>query len=148
MPDGFPHKRETAELVHRRCSLYFDASDILKHLRFPYLLSLFLFPFLDYQWQKRNLLYVDEFGTSTLYYIMWRMERMDIVRVFGNNVRKYRMALGLSQEAFADKCGLHRTYISAVECFRRSIALENIQRIANALEIEPYKLFMEEKNDA
>ena len=61
---------------------------------------------------------------------------MDIVRVFGNNVRKYRMALGLSQEAFADKCGLHRTYISAVECFRRSIALENIQRIANALEIE------------
>lgn len=73
---------------------------------------------------------------------------MDIVRVFGNNVRKYRMALGLSQEAFADKCGLHRTYISAVECFRRSIALENIQRIANALEIEPYKLFMEDKTDA
>jgi Helix-turn-helix. len=73
---------------------------------------------------------------------------MDIVKVFGNNVRKYRMALGLSQEAFADKCGLHRTYISAVECFRRSIALENIQRIANALEIEPYKLFMEDKTDA
>lgn len=73
---------------------------------------------------------------------------MDIVRVFGNNVRKYRMALGLSQEAFADKCGLHRTYISAVECFRRSIAIENIQRIANALEIEPYKLFMEDKTDA
>ena len=73
---------------------------------------------------------------------------MDIVRVFGNNVRKYRMALGLSQEAFADKCGLHRTYISAVECFRRSIALENIQRIANALEIEPYKLFMEDKTNA
>ena len=73
---------------------------------------------------------------------------MDILRIFGNNVRKYRMALGLSQEAFADKCGLHRTYISAVECFRRSIALENIQRIANALEIEPYKLFMEDKTDA
>lgn len=73
---------------------------------------------------------------------------MDIVRVFGSNVRKYRMALGLSQEAFADKCGLHRTYISAVECYRRSIALENIQRIANALEIEPYKLFMEDKVNA
>lgn len=73
---------------------------------------------------------------------------MDIVRVFGSNVRKYRMALGLSQEAFADKCGLHRTYISAVECYRRSIALENIQRIANALEIEPYKLFMEDKANA
>ena len=68
---------------------------------------------------------------------------MDIVKVFGNNVKKYRVALGISQEAFAEKCGLHRTYISAIECYRRSISLENIQRIANALEIETYKLFLE-----
>ena len=73
---------------------------------------------------------------------------MDIVRVFGSNVRKYRMALGLSQEAFADKCGLHRTYISAVECYRRSIALENIQRIADALGVETYKLFLEDNKHA
>ena len=69
---------------------------------------------------------------------------MDIIRVFGNNLKKYRSAMGLSQEAFAEKCGLHRTYISAIECYRRSIALENIQRIADALEIETYKLFLEE----
>ena len=69
---------------------------------------------------------------------------MDSVKVFGNNLRKYRMAQGLSQEAFADKCGMHRTYISAIECYRRSISLENIQRIADALEIEAYKLFLEE----
>ncbi|MFR6367864.1 MAG: helix-turn-helix domain-containing protein [Gemmiger formicilis] len=69
---------------------------------------------------------------------------MDIVKVFGNNLRKYRMAQGMSQEAFADKCGMHRTYISAIECYRRSISLENIQRIADALEIEAYKLFLEE----
>ncbi len=69
---------------------------------------------------------------------------MDIVKVFGTNVKKYRITLGLSQELFAEKCGLHRTYISAIECFRRSISLENIQRIADALEIEPYKLFLEE----
>ena len=69
---------------------------------------------------------------------------MDIVRVFGRNLKKYRTAMGLSQEAFAEKCGLHRTYISAIECYRRSIALENVQRIADALEIEPYKLFLEE----
>ena len=72
---------------------------------------------------------------------------MDIVRVFGSNLKKYRTTLGLSQEVFAEKCGLHRTYISAIECFRRSIALENVQRIANALEIEPYKLFLEENKD-
>lgn len=70
---------------------------------------------------------------------------MDIVKVFGNNVKKYRVALGISQEAFAEKYGLHRTYISAIECYRRSISLENIQRIANALQIETYKLFLEEE---
>lgn len=71
---------------------------------------------------------------------------MDIVKVFGDNLKKYRTELGLSQEAFAEKCGLHRTYISAIECYRRSIALENVQRIADALEIETYKLFVEEKS--
>ena len=70
---------------------------------------------------------------------------MDIIKVFGSNVRKYRTRLGLSQEAFAEKCGMHRTYISAIECFNRSISLENIQRIAEALEIETYKLFLEEE---
>lgn len=70
---------------------------------------------------------------------------MDIVKVFGSNVKKYRMEIGLSQEAFAEKCGLHRTYISAVECYRRSISLENIQRIADALGIETYKLFVVEE---
>ena len=69
---------------------------------------------------------------------------MDIIRVFGANLKKYRTASGLSQEGFAEKCGLHRTYISAVECCRRSISLENIQRIADALEIETYKLFLED----
>lgn len=67
---------------------------------------------------------------------------MDIVKVFGTNVRYYRLQAGLSQEVFAEKCGMHRTYISAIECFRRSISLENIQRIADALGIEPYKLLL------
>ena len=69
---------------------------------------------------------------------------MDIIKVFGDNLKKYRKAMGISQEAFADKCGMHRTYISAIECYRRSISLENIQRIADALEIETYKLFLED----
>lgn len=69
---------------------------------------------------------------------------MDIVKVFGTNVRKYRTAQGLSQEKFADLCGLHRTYISDIERFQRSISLENIQRIATALQIETYKLFIDE----
>lgn len=70
---------------------------------------------------------------------------MDIVKIFGRNLKKYRILRGLSQEKFAEKSGLHRTYISDIECFRRSISLENIQRIAAALEIEPYKLFLDEE---
>lgn len=69
---------------------------------------------------------------------------MDIVKVFGNNLKKYRTTMGISQEAFANKCGMHRTYISAIECYRRSISLENIQRIADALDIDSYKLLMED----
>lgn len=72
---------------------------------------------------------------------------MDIVRVFGNNLKKFRLALGLSQEEFAEKCGLHRTYISTVERFQRNISIENVQRIADALGIESYKLFIEDNGE-
>lgn len=68
---------------------------------------------------------------------------MDIIEVFAENVKKYRNEMGLSQEAFAEKSGLHSTYISALEWKKRSIALDNIQKIADALEIEPYLLFKE-----
>ena len=68
---------------------------------------------------------------------------LDIVKVFGTNLRKYRNNMGVSQEKFAEMCGLHRNYISDIECFRRSISLENIQRIADALKIDTYKLFIE-----
>lgn len=63
---------------------------------------------------------------------------MRLLRVFSNNLRKYRNASGLSQEAFANKAGLHRTYISALERGKRSIALDNIEKIANALGIDAY----------
>ncbi len=54
---------------------------------------------------------------------------MDIVKVFATNLKKYRIQKGLSQEAFAEISGLHRTYISAIEREKRSIALENIQTL-------------------
>lgn len=68
---------------------------------------------------------------------------MNIVKVFGDNVRKYRMEKNVSQEKFGELCGLHRTYISDIECYRRSILLNNIQKIADALEMDTYKLFLE-----
>lgn len=71
---------------------------------------------------------------------------MDVVQVFSYNLKKYRKELGVSQEKFADMAGLHRTYISAVECGKRSIALDNVQKIADALGIETYMLFIEHKD--
>lgn len=70
---------------------------------------------------------------------------MDIVKVFGKNLREYRLNLGLSQEKLADKCGLHRTYIGSIECSQRNVSLENIQKIANALGVEPYQLLIKDK---
>lgn len=72
---------------------------------------------------------------------------MDILKVFGTNVRQYRNQLGISQEKFAELCGLHRTYISDIERFNRSISLDNIQKIADALQIETYKLFLDNSDE-
>ena len=71
---------------------------------------------------------------------------MDIIKVFGTNVKKLRLQKGISQEKFAELCDLHRTYISDIECFQRNVSLESVQKIANALNIEAYKLLKEEDN--
>lgn len=68
---------------------------------------------------------------------------MDILMVFGKNLRKYREEKNISQEKLAEIAGLHRTYISDIERFQRSISLNNVQKIADALEVETYKLFLE-----
>ena len=52
---------------------------------------------------------------------------------YGHAVRKVRLEQGISQEELADRCGLHRTYISDVELGKRNISLENIERIAISL---------------
>lgn len=69
---------------------------------------------------------------------------MDILKVFGTNLRRYREEKNISQEKFAEMAGLHRTYISDIERFQRSISLSNVQKIADALEVETYKLFKED----
>lgn len=68
---------------------------------------------------------------------------MDIRKVFGDNLRQTRMNKGLSQEKFAELCGLHRTYISDIECYQRNVSIDNINKISTALNIETYKLFIE-----
>ena len=70
---------------------------------------------------------------------------MDILIKFGETVRNLRQSKQISQEQFADMCGLHRTYISDIELGKRNVSLENIEKIAKALEITISQLLVKIK---
>ncbi|MBZ5637417.1 MAG: helix-turn-helix domain-containing protein [Acidobacteriia bacterium] len=59
---------------------------------------------------------------------------------FGKRVRRLRKELGLSQEQFADRVGIHRTYIGGIERGERNPTLSTIYRIAQGLKIEASRL--------
>ncbi|AET68617.1 putative transcriptional regulator with C-terminal CBS domains [Desulfosporosinus orientis DSM 765] len=61
--------------------------------------------------------------------------------LFGERVRKLRQDLGISQEELAFSSNLHRTYISDIERGTRNVSLDNIYKIAVALDISPKDLF-------
>lgn len=52
-------------------------------------------------------------------------------------MRQIRKSKELSQEALADLCDLDRTYISGIERKKRNLSIRNIQRIAEALDVDP-----------
>ena len=55
-------------------------------------------------------------------------------KVFGRNLRLRRETLGLSQEALAQTANLHRTYIGSVERGERNVSIDNMERLAAAVE--------------
>jgi transcriptional regulator with XRE-family HTH domain len=59
----------------------------------------------------------------------------EILKVFGQNVRAIRKDKNMSQEEIAFKADLHRTYIGMIERAEKNITLLNIEKIANALDI-------------
>ncbi len=62
-------------------------------------------------------------------------QQQDILGRFGARVRELRLANGYSQETFAAKCNLDRTYIGGIERGERNLALRNIDKIARALDV-------------
>lgn len=72
----------------------------------------------------------------------------NLISLFAKNLRLMRRKAGLSQEALAHKAGLHRTYIGAIERCERNISLKNVERLANALGVNPSILLskMEDNN--
>lgn len=57
----------------------------------------------------------------------------DLQRTVGRNLREYRLAKGLSQEAFADQLGVHRTYMGGLERGERNLTLKSLERLAEQL---------------
>lgn len=66
-----------------------------------------------------------------------------IKRILADNILCLRKQRGLSQEEFAEMCGLHRTYIGAVEREERNVTLSTLEAIAFALEIDVPTLLSE-----
>lgn len=60
--------------------------------------------------------------------------RRSVRATFAANMRRLRLAAGLSQEALAAKCDLHRNYVGSVERAERNIGIDNMQVIAFALQ--------------
>jgi transcriptional regulator with XRE-family HTH domain len=54
-------------------------------------------------------------------------------KILSANIKAYREAEGVSQEAFAASCGLHRTYIGSVERGERNVTLETLQQLSDAM---------------
>src|SRR6516225_2074814 len=73
---------------------------------------------------------------------------MDIRRVFGANARKFRLALGLSQEAVAERMGVDRAFISSMERGLQNVTLLTLWEIAQALSVRPMELLDEKTSKA
>jgi transcriptional regulator with XRE-family HTH domain len=64
----------------------------------------------------------------------------DLQRAVGRSLRAYRQTKGLSQEAFADALGVHRTYMGGIERGERNLTLKSLERIASQIDLDPLAL--------
>lgn len=64
-----------------------------------------------------------------------------ITTELGKRIRELRVQTGLSQEKFAQKIGMDRTYFASVELGKRNISIVNIEKISNGLDVSLSKLF-------
>ncbi len=72
---------------------------------------------------------------------MGKRAKGDIRERFGFAVKDRREALGLTQEEFAERAGIHRTYLSDIERGTRNVSLINIERVAQGLSMKLSELF-------
>jgi len=61
--------------------------------------------------------------------------------IFGRYLRDLRLSQGITQEALAERVGLHPTYIGGIERGERNLGLSNLLKLATALNVRPSALF-------
>ena len=61
---------------------------------------------------------------------------------FGKRIKELRKQTGLSQEKFASKIGMDRTYYASIESGKRNVSLKNIEKIASGFDISISQLFI------
>ena len=76
---------------------------------------------------------------------MRALSRAEILKRFGETLREHRQRAGLSQEKLAAQAGIDRTYVGGAERGERNVALVNIVRLAEALNVAPSELLREIK---
>jgi ribosome-binding protein aMBF1 (putative translation factor) len=64
------------------------------------------------------------------------------IEILAKHIVDFREGRGLSQEAFADMCNLHRTYIGSIERYERNVSLKTLEAIAKAIGIPLFQLFI------
>lgn len=69
---------------------------------------------------------------------------MDIRRVFGGNLKRYRRKASLSQAALAAKMGIDRSHVSAMERGRQNVTIVTLWHVAVALDVEPMALLQDD----
>jgi transcriptional regulator with XRE-family HTH domain len=67
----------------------------------------------------------------------------ELQQTVGRNLRRHRLEQGYSQEAFAERMGVHRTYFSSVERGERNLTLQTLEKIAGFLGVDPRDLLQE-----
>jgi transcriptional regulator with XRE-family HTH domain len=66
-------------------------------------------------------------------------------QVLALNVRRLRHQLGFSQEELAHRAKVHRTYMGSIERSEQNISIDNLEKIAKALDVEPHQLLVDRR---
>jgi transcriptional regulator with XRE-family HTH domain len=66
-------------------------------------------------------------------------------QILAKNVRIVRHKLGITQEELADRAKLHRTYVGMIERSERNLSVDNIEKLARALDVEPHQLLIDRR---